>query len=94
MRDDTLVKRRGSSPPRRRSLHDQGLADPASGPGLDGAIACPRCATRLFPDELGDCEGHKVHAFHCILCGTYVEPGHVPDRHVVRTVRGPRGPRA
>jgi|GEM_PF-3094857 hypothetical protein len=54
---------------------------------------CPRCRSDLFPTELTDSGGNKVTAFRCILCGTYVEPGHVPDREVVRTVRGPRGPR-
>jgi hypothetical protein len=57
------------------------------------AVQCPRCGTGLFPAELADTAGNKVLAFHCILCGTYVEPGHVPDPEVVRTVRGPRGPR-
>lgn len=54
---------------------------------------CPRCETGLVPAELGDGRGNTVHVLHCILCGAYLEPGHVPDNHPVRAVRGPRGPR-
>jgi hypothetical protein len=57
------------------------------------APECPRCETQLVPGELGDERGTHVAVLHCILCGAYVEPGHVPDDQPVRTVRGPRGPR-
>jgi len=60
-------------------------------PGLP--CDCPRCDSRLFEAEVADSDGHRVVVLHCISCGTYVEPGHVPDTEVVRTVRGPRGPR-
>jgi hypothetical protein len=65
----------------------------ATDPFPEAIRVCPRCGTDLFGDEIADAEGHRVPVLHCILCGTYVEPGHVPDTVVVRTVRGPRGPR-
>lgn len=52
---------------------------------------CARCGTGLYPAELADGTGNRVPAFRCIPCGTYVEPGHVPDARVSRT--GRRGPR-
>jgi hypothetical protein len=87
MRRETRGERRAPATAGPQRTHDGG-----TGPGPE-APACPRCATRLFPAELGDGQGHKILALRCILCGTYVEPGHVPDTVVVRTVRGPRGPR-
>jgi hypothetical protein len=76
-----------------RSTYVYGSYVPLHQPQDPPAPECPRCETELVPAELADGHGTNLHVLRCILCGAYVEPGHVPDDQPVRAVRGPRGPR-
>jgi hypothetical protein len=77
----------------RRVPYDRGRAAFALDLKAEYTPDCARCGSGLYPAEFAEATGNKVLAFRCILCGTYLEPGHVPNARVTRMISGPRAPR-